>query len=52
VVSIAFAFKASRRERAMTFASRKSRMRAPLHRRTEKIGACFADPFANGGGCG
>jgi hypothetical protein len=22
-------------------------MRAPLHQRTEKIGACFADPFAN-----
>jgi hypothetical protein len=25
-------------------------MRAPLHRRTEKIGACLADPFANGEG--
>jgi hypothetical protein len=25
-------------------------MRAPLHRRTEKIGACVADPFANGEG--
>jgi hypothetical protein len=25
-------------------------MRAPLHRQTEKIGACFADPFANGEG--
>jgi hypothetical protein len=25
-------------------------MRAPLHRRTEKIGACIADPFANGEG--
>jgi hypothetical protein len=25
-------------------------MRAPLHRRTEEIGACFADPFANGEG--
>jgi hypothetical protein len=23
-------------------------MRAPHHRRTEAIGACFADPFANG----
>src|SRR5215471_18353397 len=34
----------------MTFASRKSRMRAPLHRRTETIGACIADPFANGEG--
>jgi hypothetical protein len=34
----------------MTFASRKSRMRAPLYRRTEKIGACLADPFANGEG--
>jgi hypothetical protein len=47
VVSIAFAFKASRRARAIAFASRKSRIRAPFHRRTEKIGACFADPFAN-----
>jgi hypothetical protein len=27
-------------------------MRAPLHRRTEKIGACLADPFANGEGRG
>jgi hypothetical protein len=26
------------------------RMRAPFHRRTEKIGACFADPFADGKG--
>jgi hypothetical protein len=34
----------------MAFASRKSRMKAPLHRRTEKIGACLADPFANGEG--
>jgi hypothetical protein len=25
-------------------------MRDPLHRRTEKIGACLADPFANGEG--
>src|SRR5262249_17788559 len=50
VVSIAFAFKASRRARAIAFASRKSRMTAPLHRRTEKIGACIADPFANGEG--
>jgi hypothetical protein len=25
-------------------------MRAPLHQRTEKIGACLADPFANGEG--
>jgi hypothetical protein len=25
-------------------------MRAPLHRRTETIGACIADPFANGEG--
>jgi len=25
-------------------------MRAPLHRRTEEIGACLADPFANGEG--
>jgi len=25
-------------------------MTAPLHRRTEKIGACVADPFANGEG--
>jgi hypothetical protein len=25
-------------------------MTAPLHRRTEKIGACLADPFANGEG--
>jgi hypothetical protein len=25
-------------------------MRVPLHRRTEKIGACLADPFANGEG--
>jgi hypothetical protein len=25
-------------------------MRAPHHRRTEKIGACLADPFANGEG--
>jgi hypothetical protein len=30
--------------------SGKSRMRAPLHWRTEKIGACLADPFANGEG--
>ena len=43
-------FKASRRACAMTFASRKSRMGSPLHRRTEKIGACVADPFANGEG--
>jgi hypothetical protein len=50
VVSTAFAFKASRSARAMVFASRKSRMRDPLHRRTEKIGACLADPFANGEG--
>src|SRR5262245_34059023 len=34
----------------MAFASRKSRMRAPHHRRTEEIGACLADPFANGEG--
>src|SRR5690242_9179301 len=25
-------------------------MRTPLHRRTEEIGACIADPFANGEG--
>ncbi|HUN44139.1 MAG TPA: hypothetical protein VMU81_27925 [Acetobacteraceae bacterium] len=25
-------------------------MGAPLHRRTEEIGACLADPFANGEG--
>jgi hypothetical protein len=25
-------------------------MTAPLHRRTEEIGACLADPFANGEG--
>jgi hypothetical protein len=25
-------------------------MRAPLHQRTKKIGACIADPFANGEG--
>jgi len=25
-------------------------MRAPLHWRTEKIGTCIADPFANGEG--
>jgi hypothetical protein len=25
-------------------------MRAPLHWQTEKIGACIADPFANGEG--
>jgi hypothetical protein len=25
-------------------------MKAPHHRRTEKIGACLADPFANGEG--
>src|SRR5215471_13958351 len=49
-VSTAFIFKASRKACAMTFASRKSRMRAPLHRRTEKIGACITDPFANGEG--
>src|ERR1700722_4351469 len=47
---MAFAFKASRKVCAMAFASRKSRMRTPLHRRTEKIGACLADPFANGEG--
>jgi hypothetical protein len=34
----------------MTFASRKARMTAPLQQRTEKIGACVADPFANGEG--
>src|SRR5215831_14606384 len=34
----------------MVFASRKSRIKAPLHRRTEEIGACVADPFANGEG--
>src|SRR6516164_1628895 len=45
-----FAFSASRSACAMVFASRKSRMRAPLHRRTEEIGACLADPFANGEG--
>jgi hypothetical protein len=45
-------FRASRSARAITFASRKSRMRAPLHRRTEKIGACIADLFANGEGAG
>src|SRR5262249_28475789 len=50
VISTVFTFKASRSARAMSFASRKSRMRAPLHRRTEKIGACIADPFANGEG--
>jgi hypothetical protein len=44
------AFRASRRARAIVFASRKLRMTAPLHRRTEKIGACVADPFANGEG--
>src|SRR5262249_31577389 len=48
--STVFVFKASRRACAMIFASRKSRMRAPLHRRMEKIGACVADPFANGEG--
>src|SRR5262245_23446766 len=50
VISTAFAFNASRKACAMTFASRKSRIRAPLHRRTEEIGACLADPFANGEG--
>src|SRR6516164_3676276 len=50
VVSTALAFKAARNERAIAFASRKSRMTAPLHRRTEKTGACLADPFANGEG--
>src|SRR5215470_18986810 len=50
VVSTALFLRASRSECAMTFASRKSRMRAPLHRRTEEIGACLADPFANGEG--
>src|SRR6516225_6531899 len=45
-----FVFSASRRARAIAFASRKSRMRTPLHRRTEEIGACLADPFANGEG--
>jgi hypothetical protein len=35
----------------MIFASRKSRIGAPLsHRRTEEIGACLADPSANGEG--
>jgi hypothetical protein len=47
VVSTAFAVNASRKACAIAFASRKSRMRAPLHRRTEKIGACLADPLAN-----
>jgi len=37
---------------AIVFASRKSRMGAPLHRRTEKIGAHFADPFTDGEGGG
>src|SRR5262249_14880383 len=50
LVSKALSFKASRRARAMVFASRKSRMRAPPHWRTEEIGACLADPFANGEG--
>jgi hypothetical protein len=45
-----FDFKASRSARALPFASRKSRIRAPFHWRTEKIGACLADPFANGEG--
>src|SRR5262249_26361783 len=45
-----FAFSASRSACAIIFASRKSRMKAPLHRRTEEIGACLADPFANGEG--
>jgi hypothetical protein len=44
------AFEASRRKCAMTFASGKSRMRAPLDRRAEEIGACLADPFVNGEG--
>src|SRR5215472_5085238 len=43
-------FNAPRSACAIAFASRKSRMRAPLHRRTEEIGACLADPFANGEG--
>src|SRR5258705_8196865 len=47
---MALVFKASRSACAIVFASRKSRMRAPLHRRTEEIGACLADPFANGEG--
>src|SRR5262245_1179137 len=34
----------------MAFASRKSRMRASLDRRTAEVGACLADPFANGEG--
>jgi hypothetical protein len=34
----------------MAFALRKSRMGAPHHRRTEEIGACLTDPFANGEG--
>jgi hypothetical protein len=50
VVSTALAFKAARSERAIAFASRKSRMTAPLHWRTEKIAACLADPFDNGEG--
>ena len=47
---MAFAFKVSRRLRAITFASRKSRHENPLHRRTEEIGTCIADPFAHGEG--
>jgi len=47
---MAFAFKVSRRVRAITFASRKSRHENPLHRRTEEIGTCIADPFAHGEG--
>jgi hypothetical protein len=47
---MALAFRASRSARAIAFASRKSRMRVPLHQRTETIGACIADPFANGEG--
>jgi hypothetical protein len=51
VVSIDLALSASRSACAMTFASRKSRIGAPLsHRRTEEIGACLADPSANGEG--
>jgi hypothetical protein len=47
-----FSLQGVAQKRAIAFASRKSRMRAPLDRRTEKIGACVADPFANGEGAG
>src|SRR5205807_2203301 len=51
VVSTALSCKASRRACAIAFASRKSRMTAPLHRRTERSVPALPtrSPMARGG---